>query len=170
MLKIFCWAFILARILQLVNTDYNKIHFISLLIITEKSIDVSTSRFEHSFYVVFLMIFYCFFLPFSPPLTPLWIMRLLSPLRKSASHVSLVTTVMLRDWQCLRGNAGKVSSVWRVPIAPTLLWETAEVDRVQKVMLWLTTVSEIWEKDIWIVYRKGVQKTGLENHHESCKK
>lgn len=68
MLKIFCWAFILARILQLVNTDYNKIHFISLLIITEKSIDVSTSRFEHSFYVVFfndLLLLFSSFLPTS---------------------------------------------------------------------------------------------------------
>lgn len=44
-----------------------------------------------------------------------------SSLRKSASHVSLVTTVMLRDSQGLQDHAGKVSSVWRVLIALTLL-------------------------------------------------
>lgn len=67
------------------------------------------------------MYFYSYSFPFSPPLTPLCFMLLVSSLRESASHVSLVTTVMLRDSQCLQDNAGKVSSVWRVPIALTLL-------------------------------------------------
>lgn len=94
---------------------------------------------------------------------PLCFMLLVFSLRKSASHVSPVTTVMLRDSQRLQDHAGKVSSVWRVAIALTLLGETAEVDRVQKVRLWRTTVSEICVRDIWIVCRKAVRNTGLDN-------
>lgn len=74
--------------------------------------------------VIFYRLFMCFYsysLPFSPPITPLCFMLLVSSLRKSASHVSLVTTVMLRDSQCLQDHAGKVSSVWRVLIALTRL-------------------------------------------------
>lgn len=43
------------------------------------------------------------------------------PLRRIASHVSLVTIVMLQGFWSLQGNAGKVSSVWGVQIALTLL-------------------------------------------------
>lgn len=64
-----------------------------------------------------------FFIVFLPP----------SSLRRSVSRVSLVTTVQLRDSWRLQDGAGKVSSVWRARIALTLLRETAEADRVQKV-------------------------------------
>lgn len=45
----------------------------------------------------------------------------ISSLRRIASHVSLVTTVMLWGSQRPQENAGKVSSVWRVQIVLTLL-------------------------------------------------
>lgn len=59
---------------------------------------------------------------------------LISPLRRIASHVSLVTIATLWGSQRLQGNAGKVSFVWGVQIVLTLLSETAVEDLAQKVL------------------------------------
>lgn len=81
-----------------------------------------------------LSFFFSFSYNLSTPLPFSLFVLFISHLRRIASHVSLVTIVMLWGSQHLQENAGKVSSVWREQIVLTPLWETVREDRAQKVI------------------------------------
>lgn len=59
---------------------------------------------------------------------------LISSLRRIASHVFPVTIAMLWGSRGLQENAGKVSTVWEVQIALTLLWVISTEGHAQKVI------------------------------------